>query len=173
MTRVAVVGHVEWVEFVRVERFPPPGAVTHALDAFIHAGGGAVVAAVVLAQLGADVDFFCALGRDAAGQAAAEQLAQWGVGVQAAWREEPTRRVVTLLEPGGERTIITIGERLQPRGADELDWARLDGAAGVYFTAGDAGAAGHARRAQTLVSTPRAREALAGGAASVDALVFS
>lgn len=171
MTTVAVVGHVEWVDFLGVDEFPPRGSVTAVRDAFTRAGGGAVVAASVLADLGAEVDFFCALGRDQNGEAAAKQLADRGVTVHAAWRDTPTRRVVTLLESGGERTIITIGERLQPAGTDDLDWDRLDGAAGVYFTAGDAGAAAHARRAQRLVTTPRAREAL--HEVTSDALVFS
>ena len=30
--RVAVVGHVEWVEFARVERVPDPGEIVHALE---------------------------------------------------------------------------------------------------------------------------------------------
>jgi ribokinase len=171
--RVAVVGHVEWVDFVCVDRFPERGAVTPAERAFTHAGGGAVVAAVVLTQLGAEVDLFCALGRDANGEAAAAELAQRGVNTQVAWREGPTRRVVTFLERAGERTIVTIGERIQPHGNDRLDWDRLDRTDGVYFTAGDAGAAAMARRARTMVTTPRAREALATGDVTVDALVYS
>jgi ribokinase len=173
VTRVAVVGHVEWVDFVSVDAFPARGAVTPAAGAFTHAGGGAVVAAAVLAGLGAEVDLFCALGRDDNGQAAAAEIAARGVNLQAAWREPPTRRVITLLEPAGERTIVTIGERIQPHGADELDWDRLKDADGVYFTAGDAGAARMARRARTMVTTPRAWDALPGAGVTVDALVFS
>lgn len=176
MTRVAVVGHVEWVDFVRVDGFPERGAVTHAERAFTHAGGGAVVAAAVLADLGAEVDLFCALGRDADGEAALAELTERGIRVHTAWRAEPTRRVIALLETGGqtsERTILTIGERIQPHGEDELDWERLDRADGVYFTAGDAGAAVMARRAGAMVSTPRAREALGDSQVTVDALVFS
>ncbi len=166
-------GHVEWVDFVRVAEFPRRGAVTHAEAAFTHAGGGAVVAAAVLADLGAEVDLFCALGRDANGEAAVDELTSRGVHVQAAWRDAPTRRVITLLEAAGERTILTIGARIQPHGDDVLDWDRLHRADGVYFTAGDAGAAVLARRAGTMVTTPRAREALADSAVTVDALVFS
>ena len=173
MTRVAVVGHVEWVEFVRMRDYPVRGAVTHAVDGFIHAGGGGVVAAAVLAELGAEVDFFCALGADANGEAAAAELATRGVTVHAAWRERPTRRVFTMLEVDGPRTIVTIGDRLEPDGSDDLDWDRLDGADGVYFTAGDAGAVDRARKARVLVSTPRAREAMELSPAAIDALVFS
>lgn len=173
MTRVAVVGHVEWVEFVSLRAFPERGAVTHAEDAFTHAGGGAVVAAAVLTDLGAEVDLFCALGRDDNGKAAQAELTARGINVHAAWREAPTRRVITLLEGEGERTIVTIGERIQPHGDDRLAWDRLAAAEGVYFTAGDAGAARRARQARTMVSTPRARDALAGGNVTVDALIYS
>jgi len=92
MIRVAVVGHVEWVEFVPVERFPGPGDVVHADGAFARAAGGGGVVAAVLADLGAEVDFFCALGRDPLGRAAAAQLAERGVHTHVAWREQPTRR---------------------------------------------------------------------------------
>jgi ribokinase len=129
------------------------------------------VAAVVLAEMDAEVDFFCALGRDVAGRAALAQLEDRGVRVHVAWREEPTRRAVTLLEPGGERTIVTIGERLEPRGDDEIEWARLDEADAVYFTAGDAGALAHARRADTVVASPRARAVLETN--KIEAIVFS
>jgi len=41
--RVAVAGHVEWIEFARVERVPAPGQIVHALEAWAEpAGGGAV-----------------------------------------------------------------------------------------------------------------------------------
>lgn len=168
-----MVGHVEWVDFVCVARYPARGEVVHAERAFTHAAGGGVVAAAVLAELGAEVDFFCALGRDDNGSAAAAELADRGVIVHAAWREQPTRRVVTLLEEDGERTIVTIGERLEPTGDDELDWEQLEHVDGVYFTAGDAGAAAQARKARVLVGSPRAREALDGHGGAIDALVFS
>ena len=171
MTRVGVVGHIEWVDFLPVPHFPRRGEVIHAEGGFLRAGGGGGVAAVVLTQLGAEVDFFCALGADMAGRAALTQLEERGVRVHVAWRDQPTRRAVTLLEPGGERTIVTIGERLEPYGSDALEWERLDEVKSVYFTAGDAGALAHARRAPILVASPRARTVL--GTNTVDALVFS
>jgi ribokinase len=173
MTRVAVVGHVEWLDFVPVQSFPRPGEVVHAEGAFSRAAGGGGVVAVVLAELGAEVDFFCALGRDANGRAAAAQLAERGVQVHVAWRDEPTRRALTLLEAGGERTIVTIGKRLEPRGDDGLDWERLRAADGVYFTAGDPAALNRAREADVTVASPRGRGALEGDGPIIDALVFS
>jgi ribokinase len=171
LTRTAVVGHIEWVDFLPVPRFPGRGEVIHATGGFARAGGGGGVAAGVLAELGAEVDFFTALGDDAAGRAAVAELEQRGVRMHVAWRDEPTRRAITLLEPGGERTIVTIGDRLEPGGADELDWERLHTAGGVYFTAGDARALERARRAGVVVASPRARGVLE--TTTVDALVFS
>ncbi len=173
MTRIAVVGHIEWVDFIPVERFPRQGEVVHAEGAFTRAAGGGGVVAAVLAELGAEVDFFCALGRDTAGHDAAAQLEDRGVRLHVAWRDEPTRRAVTLLEPDGERTIITVGKRLEPLGFDELDWEQLRDAGGVYFTAGDIAALDHARRAGVVVASPRGRGALEGDGARLDALVFS
>jgi ribokinase len=168
---VAVVGHVEWVDFLPVPRFPHRGEVIHAEGGFLRAGGGGGVAASVLAELGAEVHFFTALGDDVAGHAAAAQLEERGVQMHVAWREQPTRRAVTLLEPRGERTIVTIGVRLEPRGSDELAWDQLREADAVYFTAGDGDALEHARQAAVVVASPRARAVLTTG--TIDALVFS
>jgi ribokinase len=171
MTRIGVVGHIEWVDFLPVPGFPCRGEVIHAEGGFLRAGGGGGVAASVLAEMGAEVDFFTALGDDVAGRAAVGQLEERGVRMHVAWRDEPTRRAVTLLEPSGERTIITLGERLEPRGSDPLAWERLSTVQSVYFTAGDPGALEHARRAPVLVASPRARAVLE--TSTVDALVFS
>ena len=175
MPRVAVVGHVEWVDFIEVERMPREGEVLHARTSFARAAGGGGVVAAVLAELGAEVPFFTALGDDPHGRAAADQLRERGVNLHVAWRsQEPTRRAVTLLEGGGERTIVTVGERLEPRGSDRLGWELLLGADGVYFTAGDAGALERARAARVLVASPRGRWALqAAGGPRIDAIVYS
>lgn len=173
MTRIAVVGHVEWVQFLRVDHLPVRGEVQRAHRESAHAGGGAVVAAAVLAEHGAEVDFYGAVGSDDLGEAAIAELAARGIAVHAARRPGPSREVLTLLDRGGERTILPIGERLQPEGADAVDWDRLAAADGVYVTAGDRGALRRARAAHTLVATPRLRERLDRLDVSIDALVFS
>jgi ribokinase len=173
MTRVAVVGHVEWVQFLRLERFPVPGAIQRAQRESTHAGGGAVVAAATLTELGAEVDFYGAVGSDALGEAAVSELADRGMMVHAARRPGSTREVLTLLDDRGERTILPIGERLQPEGTDRLDWERLAAADAAYITAGDQGALRRARAARVLVATPRLRERVDEPAVRIDALVFS
>ncbi|HEY2437577.1 MAG TPA: PfkB family carbohydrate kinase [Solirubrobacteraceae bacterium] len=173
MTHAAIVGHIEWVDFVPVARLPRPGEVIHAHGAFSRAAGGGGVAAGVLAELGAQVDFYTALGDDTHGRAAVEQLHDRGVRMHVAWRQEPTRRAVTLLQDGGERAIITIGKRLDPLGTDDLDWDGLRAADGVYVTAGDAEALRRARAAPVVVASPRARTALLSAGSQLDAMVFS
>jgi ribokinase len=171
--RLGVVGHVEWVDFIPVPHHPTPGEVLHAQGSFTRAAGGGGVVAGVLADLDAEVDFFCALGDDVHGHAAADQLQSRGVRVHVAWREQATRRAVTLLEGHYERTIITIGERLDPLASDPLPWERLEQAEGVYFTAGDDGALLRARAAGVVVASPRARTALSHPGPELDALVYS
>jgi ribokinase len=175
MTRIAVIGHVEWVEFVRLAAYPPRGGLAQATPVSEHAGGGAVVAAAVLASLGAEVEFFCALGDDARARRSERELTARGITVHAARRSRPSRFVFTMLDDAGERTIVTVGERLQPGGDDALNWDRLTTIDGVYFTAGDSGALAAARSARTLVVTPRAGDHAAGLSAAprVDATVFS
>jgi ribokinase len=148
--------------------------VIHAGEVFAKAAGGGGVVAGVFAELGAEVDFFTALGEDQNGQAAKEQLERKGIRMHVAWRsEQPTRRAFTLLGDDGERTIVTIGERLDPLGSDELDWGQLKHADGVYVTAGDAAAFHQARQARVVVASPRARHALTHRDEEVDALVYS
>jgi ribokinase len=62
--RVAIVGHVEWAEFVRVARLPSPGEIVHAREAWEGAGGGGAVAAVQLVRLAGEGVFLSALGDD-------------------------------------------------------------------------------------------------------------
>lgn len=171
--RVAVVGHVEWVEFLTVDRVPRPGEIVHARTSFEDAGGGGAVAAVQLARLGGEVDFLTALGAGALGERALEALEARGVTMYAGEREVPQRRACTWLDGEGERTITVIGERIVPHGTDPLPWARLARTDGVYFTGGDADALHAARAAQVLVATPRARDALMAAGVQVDVLVHS
>ena len=171
--RVAVVGHVEWIEFARVERLPESGEIVHALDAWEEPGGGGAVAAVQLARLAGSCLFLTALGEDALGKQAKRELEALGVRVAAAWRPEPQRRAFVHVEPNAERTITVIGDRLGPRGDDPLPWGELAGCDAVYFTAGDAPAVRAARAARTLVASVRARAALAEAGVQLDVLVAS
>src|SRR5215217_706517 len=173
MPRVAVVGHVEWVEFARVPHVPTPGEIVHAGEWWQEAGGGGAVSAVQLAKLAGAAEFFTALGDDALGRRARERLEELGVTVYAAGRPGPQRRGFVHLDADGERTITILGDRIVPHGDDELPWERLAEVDAVYFTGGDVGALEQARRARTLVATPRAYETLRASDVQLDALVRS
>jgi ribokinase len=169
---VAVVGHVEWVQFARVPHVPRAGEVVHAHDPFEEPAGGGGVAAVQLARLAGEATFLTALGRDELGERSVMRLKELGVNVYATQRAA-TRRASTLVDDAGERTIITLGPRLEPLGEDEeLPWGALGAMDAVYFTAGDLGALRAAREARVLVASPRAGDALGQGV-PLDALVLS
>ena len=172
--RVAVVGHIEWVQFARVERVPGPGEVAHARDPFEEPCGGGAVAAVQLARLAGAATLVTAVGDDELGRRAIARLSDLGVDVRAAVLDSPTRRAVTLLDEHGERTITTLGPRLEPLGeVHRHQLAALDGVDAVYVTAGDEAALAAARRhAAVVVASPRARHALGRGI-PIDALVLS
>jgi ribokinase len=84
-----------------------------------------------------------------------------------------TRRAVTLVDAEGERTITTLGERLEPLAAEPLPWHRLDDTDAAYVTAGDEEAFRLARRARVMVVTLRALRRLAGSGVEADCLVGS
>jgi ribokinase len=171
--RVAVVGHVEWIELVRVPRVPRPGEIVHATEWWQEVGGGGAVAAVQLARLAGGAELFTALATDELGRRSRARLEELGVQVHAAPREGVHRRGFVYLDEEGERTITILGERLVPHGGDDLPWERLDGVDAVYFTGGDTGALREARRARRLVATPRAEDTLRAGGVKLDALVRS
>ena len=172
--KMAVVGHVEWVQFALVEHVPAAGEVVHARSPFEEPAGGGGVSAVQLARLAGGATLMTALGEDEHGGRSRTRLRQLGVDVRAAPLQAATRRAVTLLEDTGERTIVTLGARLEPPAAlvrEQCERAgRFDG---LYFTAGDAEALRVSRAAsRILVASPRAAHALGHGVA-LDALVLS
>src|SRR6185312_14178994 len=104
--QVGVVGHVEWIEFGRVDRIPGPGDIAHATAESQVPGGGGAVAAVQLSRLTSDCDLFTALGDDPAGAASRRELSTLGPQVRAESRRGvATRHAVTLVDASGERTI--------------------------------------------------------------------
>lgn len=171
--RVAVVGHVEWIEFVRVARVPAAGDIVHASAAWEEPGGGGAVAAVQLAKLAGGCVFFTALGDDALGERARTELAGMGLELRASRWLERQRRAFTHVDDAGERTITVIGARMGPAAADALGWERLAECDAVYVTAGDAEAVRLARRARVLVATSRILGTLREAGVAVDALVGS
>jgi len=171
--RVAVVGHVEWVDFIRVERLPAAGEIVHASEAWAEPAGGGAVSAVVLSALADECLFLTALGDDDLGRRSRDDLGRLGLRVEAAVRREPQRRAVTFVDSGGERTITLLSHKLVPRRTDDLPWDELGEADAAYFTGGDADALRAARAARVLVATARELPTLAEAGVELDALVRS
>jgi len=172
--RVAVVGHVEWVEFVRVESVPRAGEIVHALETWQEPAGGGAVAAAQLARLAGSCVFFTALGADDLGRRSRSELTRLGIDVRAIPDTEPTRRAFTYVDETGERTITVLGQKLRPRGGDSrLPWRELAGLDAVYFVSGDAEALHHSRLARVLVATARELPTLREAGVQLDALVGS
>ena len=165
--KIAVVGHIEWVEFVEVDHVPAPGQIAHGTDSWSEpAGGGAVAAAQILKLAGA-CDFFTALGDDDLGRRSVERLTELGLDLHVQWFGQ-TRRALVHVDRDRERTITTVGAKLLPAGP-----LPLDGYDGVFFVAGDVAALHSARAARFLAATPRELPTLREGAVRLDLLVGS
>jgi len=172
--RVGVVGHVEWMEFAVVPRWPAAGEIVHASQWFQEAGGGGAVAVVQMRKLAGHASFFTVLGDDAVGERTrAELVDRHAIELHAVGRPTAHRRGFCHLDASTERTITVLGERIVPHGDDPLAWERVAQLEGVYFTGGDAGALRAARAARVLVATPRALETIATAGVQLDVLVGS
>jgi ribokinase len=171
---LAVIGHVEWVEFARVDHMPAPGEIVHAAETWEEAAGGGAVAAVQLVRLAGSARFFTSLGGDDLGRRARTQLEEQGVTLHAATAAGPQRRAFTHVDGDGERTITVLGEKALPPGGDgSLPWEELARADAAYFVSGDVEALRHARRAKVLVATARELPTLRRSGVEIDLLVGS
>jgi ribokinase len=171
--RCAVVGHVEVVEFARVDHVPRPGEIIQTKETWTEPAGGGAVAAAALLRLAGDVTFFTVFGDDELGRRAERDLREHGLRVECVYRNEPQRRGFTYVDDDGERTITVIGRKLVPHADDPLPWAELDDVAGVYFCGGDPAALREARRAGALVATAREPQKLREAGVGLDALTQS
>tara|TARA_Y100001968_G_scaffold197372_1_gene181030 strand:+ start:252 stop:1094 length:843 start_codon:yes stop_codon:yes gene_type:complete len=154
--KLAVIGHIEWVTFLKVDQLPIAGCISHAKDSFEEAAGGAAVAAVQMARLiNGPVDLITSLGKDNYGERCYERLTKLGLNLKVAWRENPTRKGISLISKEGERAITVIGDRLQPVGSDDLSWSDMKDYDGVFVTATDEAGIKFARKAKFLSATPR------------------
>jgi ribokinase len=171
---VAVVGHVEWVEFARVTRVPQPGEIVHAVETWEEAAGGGAIAAVQLAKLNGSAHLFTSLGNDELGRRSREELEGRGVTLHVAAAGLPQRRAFTYVDERGERTITVLGPKLLPSGDDgSLPWEELAACEAVYFVSGDVAAVRAARRSRVLVATARELQTLRRAEEEVDVLVGS
>tara|TARA_B100000965_G_scaffold51916_1_gene38635 strand:+ start:2039 stop:2881 length:843 start_codon:yes stop_codon:yes gene_type:complete len=157
--KLAAIGHIEWVTFLKVDKLPLAGEISHAKDCFEEAAGGTAVAAVQMARLiNGPVDLITSLGKDTYGKKCYESLTKLGLNLKVAWREKPTRKAISLISKDGERAITVIGERLQPVASDNLPWSEMKNYDGVFITATDKEGIRLAREAKFVAATPRTGE---------------
>ena len=157
--KLAVIGHVEWVTFLKVDQLPLAGEISHAKDCFEEAAGGAAVAAVQMARLiNEPVDLITSLGKDTYGEKCYERLSKLGLNLKVAWREKPTRKGISLISKDGDRAITVIGERLQPIASDHLPWSEMKNYDGIFITATDKEGIRLASKAKFIAATPRTGE---------------
>jgi ribokinase len=166
--RCAVVGHIEWIEFARVQSMPQSGSIVHATETWQEPGGGGAVIARQMAQLAGGCVFFTALGDDELGHESARRLTELGLTMEIQDAARPTRRAWTHVDAAGERTITLLSEKLLPRGPLPLDDFDC-----VFFVSGDVTALHSARRAPFVAATTREQPTLLEARVPVDLLVGS
>ena len=155
--KFAVIGHIEWINFIEVDQLPKPGLISHSKKSIEYpAGGGSVIAKRLRELTNSDVHFFTALGNDFYGKQCLNILENMGIKLHVAWCDKPTRKGFSLIDSEGERSITIIGDRLAPTHKDNLDWSILNEMDGVFITAADMQIFKKSRIAKTLCSTPRA-----------------
>ena len=153
---LAVVGHVEWMSFLKVDKLPKPGVISHSEKSIEYPAGGGSIIAKTLSQLTInDVHFFTSLGNDYYGKQCFNILSNMGIKLHVAWRDMPTRRGFSLVNYEGERAITVFGERLAPTCRDGFDWDIFKKMDGIFITASDSGIFKKARIAKVLCTTPR------------------
>ncbi len=154
--KFAVIGHIEWINFIEVDQLPQPGLISHSKRSLEYpAGGGSVIAKKLSELTNSKVHFYTALGHDFYGKQCLKILENMGIKLHVAWRDQPTRKGFSLTDSEGERSITIMGERLSPNHNDDLDWNTLNEMDGIFITAADKELLKKSRFAKTLCMTPR------------------
>ncbi|ABM72342.1 possible pfkB family carbohydrate kinase [Prochlorococcus marinus str. MIT 9515] len=155
--KFAVIGHIEWINFIEVDQLPKPGLISHSRKSLEYpAGGGAVIAKRLRELTKSEVHFFTSLGDDFYGNQCLNILENNGIKLHVAWRDKPTRKGFSVIDSEGERSITIIGDRLAPTHKDNLNWSILDEMDGIFITAADKEIFKKSRIVKSLCTTPRA-----------------
>ena len=154
--KFAVIGHIEWINFIEVDQLPKPGLISHSKKSLEYpAGGGSVIAKRLRELTNGEVHFFTSLGDDFFGKKSINILENMGIKLHVAWRNKPTRKGFSVIDSNGERSITIIGNRLAPTHKDNLDWSILNDMDGIFITAADKEIFKKSRIAKSLCTTPR------------------
>ena len=154
--KLAVIGHVEWVTFLMQDNFPSAGIINHANDYMQKAAGGGAVAAIKMGMLTNNkVDFFTALGEDKNGRECFEMLNNYNLNLHVAWKQQATRKGISIVDKNGDRSISIIGKRIEPKINDDLPWENLKNYDGIFITATDSNVLKETRKSKIITATPR------------------
>ena len=78
--KFAVIGHIEWMNFIKVDQLPKAGLISHAKKSLeCPAGGGTVIAKRLRELPNSEVHFFTALGNDYYGDQCLNILKNMGI----------------------------------------------------------------------------------------------
>jgi ribokinase len=132
--RICALGDLLLDVIVRLDEPLSPGADARA-ETRLGAGGQAANVAAWAVELGADARFVGKRGDDDAGELAAAELARRGVEVAGPVATERNGVVVSLVSPGGDRTMASdrgVAPSLRPEELDpawfaDCDWVHLAG----------------------------------------------
>ncbi len=171
--RIGVIGHVEHVTIGRVARIPTAGEIAHLEAPQVLPGGGGGIAFFQLAKSPAEVHLFTSLGNDDAAALVERRLRDTGAHIHAVKRDQPHTRDVVMIGPGGDRTIVVVGEPLHPLASDPLPYDLLAELDAVYFTAQDPDLLIRARAARLLVATARRRPSIILSRVPLDTIIGS
>ncbi|MFZ4754521.1 MAG: PfkB family carbohydrate kinase [Miltoncostaeaceae bacterium] len=170
--RVVIIGHVEWVTHAQ-GHLPDRGHIADLHDPWCEPAGGGGVAAAAAARLGAHVTLLTALGDDLTAAECRRVIEDRGVSVIATRATGSQTPVLTIIEPGGERTIMVVGARMQARASDLTGIDLLASADAVYYTGEDPDLLLVARQARHLVVSGRRLADVAAAGIVADVIVAS
>lgn len=129
---ISVVGSVNVDLSVRVSHLPRPGETVQGEDAQVGLGGKGANQAVAAARLGADVALVAAVGEDAFGRLALEQLAREGVRTGRVKRSpRPTGLALIGVDAAGQNSILVSPGANADLEPEDLDAQALAGSAWV------------------------------------------
>src|SRR5438045_8572512 len=103
--RTAVVGHVEWIRFARVNAVPKAGEIVTASETWEEPGGAGAVASVQMLKLAGKATLYTALGDDELGHRAKEALEALGLRVETTFGPTPQSQGFTFAGADGARPI--------------------------------------------------------------------
>lgn len=131
--RIIVTGHAALDSVYRIARFPPQPTKVRALQHIECGGGSAANAAVTIARLGGDVEFWSRTGSDEAGKRIVQGLRESGVDTRYVVMHEGSRssHAAVIVDETGERFIVSERDHAMPADIAALPLQDIERASAV------------------------------------------